>query len=252
MSKIKLTTFSLILIFIFGCGGTEAPQFPMEKRYWTPDDYNKVINVIEFKLQPKENMPTFRHPEFKPVMQKLVDPQNYVVVLNDEELGVRHRHTVGSDFFDSWSDLQDLYYERDRTDAFIFEEELLKIWQFGLGMQISYFDLGIRLVEESADDPDSYATRNRVKLTIGTITSNFMIYLDLIDQENVLTESGKSLFAAGIDKYFSELIQTFPQGDYRDLVKKIESMEKKSNSETIKKSLAGLKRKIADLKSSPA
>ncbi|WP_303318507.1 hypothetical protein Q4Q34_04140 [Flavivirga abyssicola] len=204
-------------------------------------DYSNVILTIKVGNTNNENLPTFDDPETRPILEKLTDEQNYLVVLDDNELGLKHRSGVATDFFNRWKDMNGIYDIRDRKDNFIYEKEYLKIFQFGLGLQIKYFKIGNDEILERVDDPEADRTKRVLKSNVQKIVGNFNYYLDEINDEKSYSKEGLVLFCDGIVKYFSLLLKTFPDANYDSMVRKIELMDKKSNSENIKSSLSKLK-----------
>ncbi|WP_104734732.1 hypothetical protein [Hanstruepera ponticola] len=240
MSKIKIVLFSIICLLILNCNNNES-EFPLDKRYWDAMDYSNAIRTIKLNYTTKETLPTFSDSQTRPIIEKLTDEQNYLVVLNDRELGLKHRSNVATDFFNRWRDMSSIYFIRDRKDNFIYEEEYLKVFHFGLGLQIMYFKIGNEEILERVDDPDAYQTKKVIRSNAQTIVNNFNHYLDEINDENSYSEKGIFLFCDGIDKYFPKLINEFPEADYSGMIKKIDLMDKKSNSQKVKESLTKLK-----------
>ena len=230
----------LFLTFLAGCQSKEE-VFPISKRYWTPDDYRDVTQTLRFGYQPDEELPNFNNPETKIVVEKFTDPQNYKVLLDDKELGLKFKSKTAEDFFSVWQDMIKVYQARDVKDNYIYEKELLKTFQFGLGLQLRYFTLGNKvLMQESANEEE---VKNTVQSNIQSLVNNFGLYLDLINDENSFSDQGKKLLSDGIVKYFSMLVNQYPDADYSSLKYKMEALKKKSKSDVIKNSL----QKIIDL-----
>lgn len=225
---------------MFNCNNSDS-KFPLDKRYWDVMDYSNVIRTIKIEYTSNETLPTFNNPETRQILEKLTDEQNYLVVLDDNELGLKHRANVAQEFFNRWKDMSDIYGLRDRKDDFIYEEEYLKIFQFGLGLQIKYFKIGNDEILERVDDPEANRTKNILNSNIQAVINNYNYYLDEINDEKSYTKKGLDIFCNGIDKYYPLLIKTFPNGDYSSMVRKIDLMNKKSNSEKVTKSLSELK-----------
>jgi hypothetical protein len=114
---------------------------------------------------------------------------------------------------------------------------MLAVWQYGLSLQLEYFKLGNDEIIESADDPNSSRIKNTINSNIKTLISNYIIYLDEINNEKAFSEKGKSKLASGINKYFSKLIELHPKANYSGMKNKAELMLKKSKSNEIKSSL---------------
>ncbi|WP_233267604.1 hypothetical protein [Algibacter sp. L1A34] len=218
----------------------EQHGFPLNKRYWDTTDYDNAIRELRFGYQDDEKKPMFNDPESRLVVEKLTDEQNFKIVLEDTELGVKHRNNVGSTFFDHWQDMTEIYKETDRKDKYVYEIEMLAVWQFGLGLQLDYFKLGNDNIIESADEPNSLRVKNSVNVNVKTLISNYIIYLDEVNNEDAFSEEGKSKFVIGIDTYFPKLIALYPDGNYSGMKNKTELMLKKSESDKIKSSLSKL------------
>ncbi|PBJ14429.1 hypothetical protein BSF42_08470 [Flavobacterium sp. ACN6] len=229
---------SLLFLSLIGC--KEESKFPLDKKYWDIEDYDYVIREIKF-ANPDEKLPTFDDPETKAIVEKFTDEQNFKVVLDDNQLGLKHRSELGQQFFNKWRDMVTIYNATDRTDKYLYEKEYLEVYNFGLELQIKYFKLGNDEIIERADDPNSLSVINTVNSNTGTLVNNMILYLNEINNEKAYTNAGLDLLASGIDTNFIELINTYPNYDYSDLVEKIDLMLKKTKSENIKQSLTKLK-----------
>lgn len=239
MKIIKYSFLAIICLILTNCK-TEKHEFPLDKRYWDIKDYDKAVLELRFGYENDEKLPTFDNPESRIIVEKLTDHQNYKIVLEDEELGIKHRNEVATAFFNKWKDMNKIYTATDRKDKYIYDEEMLAVWQFGLGLQLKYFKLGNDQIIESADDPNSSRVKNNINSNVSTLINNYLIYLDEINNEDAFTEEGKSKLAEGIDKYFTELIELYPNVNYSGMENKAELMIKKSQSSKIKASLSKL------------
>ncbi len=239
MKKIKYFLLAFVCLTLASCN-TEKHEFPLDKRYWDLNDYDKVILELRFGYDNDEKKPTFDNPEKRMVVEKLTDEQNFKIILNDKELGLKHRNNVATEFFKHWKDMHDIYQATDRKDQYLYEKEMLAVWQYGLSLQLVYFKLGNDQIKESADDPNSSIVKNTINSNIETLISNYIIYLDEINNENAFTEEGKTKFAKGINTYFLKLIALYPEANYNGMKKKAELMLKKSQSNKIKSSLTKL------------
>ncbi len=219
---------------------TEEHEFPVEKRYWTTEDYDNVIRELRFGYEPDETLPTFDSPSHRIIVEKLTDHQNYKVVLDDNELGMKHRNDVATTFFNKYKDMSRIYTARDRKDKYLYDMEMLAVEQFGLGLQLRYFKLGNDQILEEADDPNSSRVLSNINSNVNTLIKNYLLYIDEVNNENSFSEAGKSKLAEGIDIYFTELINLYPNSNYSALERKAELMLKKSNSQVIKSSLTSL------------
>ena len=148
----KIIKYSLLIILylILSSCKTENHEFPIEKRYWDLSDYDDAILELRYGYKDDESLPTFDNPENRIIVEKLTDHQNYKVVLDDKELGLKHRNEVASTFFNKWKDMNKIYSDTDRKDNYIYEEEMLKVWHFGLELQLKYFKLGNDQIKKNA------------------------------------------------------------------------------------------------------
>lgn len=238
MNKIK--TFLSITIISLALGCNNESRFPMEKRYWTVEDYDDVIREIDYNTPKDERLPEFANSETSAVITKLIDTENFKVILNDEELGLNHRSNVSEKFFMEYKDLANAYNVLDRKDNFIYGPELIEILKFGLELQLVYFELGNRNIKSTVDDPNASEVRELIRSNEKVIFANFNNYLDFVNKENSFSPEVLSDYAEGIDIYFSKLYETFPKGNKRIILKKAELMLKKSQHSDVKKSLEKL------------
>ena len=233
----------LILLFtglsILGCG-SEENEFPIDKPYWDLNDYDNIIRKLKYGYKDDEKIPSFDDPDTRIVVEKLTDQKNFRVILEDRELGLKHKSEVSRRFFDDWKNMSDIYNLRDRQDKYVYDEEMLAVWHFGLGLQALYFKLNNDEILESADDPNSTKITNLVESNVSTMISNYLAYLDEINDEDAFTKEGKSKLAEGIDRYFISLVEKNPNANFSNLKKKSELLIKKSESENIKSSLKNL------------
>lgn len=240
MIRIKYFLLAFVCLTLTNCKTEEKHEFPLDKRYWDTNDYDKAILELRFGYEDDEKKPTFDNPEQKIIVQKLTAEQNFKIVLNDKELGLKHRNDVATEFFNHWTDMHQIYQATDRKDKYLYDMEMLAVWHYGLSLQLDYFKLGNDQIKESADDPNSSRVKRNINSNITTLISNYNIYLDDINDEKAYTEKGKSKLANGIDKYFTQLIELYPDANYSGMKKKAELMYKKSKSDIIKSSLTKL------------
>ncbi len=239
MTKIRLTLLVIICITLTNCK-TEKHEFPLDKRYWDLNDYDKVVLDLNFGYEADEKLPNFNDPQTRIIVEKLTDQQNFNIVLDDNELGLKHRNEVAEKFFSEWKDMNDIYDALDRKDQYLYDMEMLAVWHFGLGLQQKYFKLGNSQIKESADDPNSSRVKNNVSSNVRTLIANYLIYLDEVNNEKAFSEEGKTKLAEGINKYFSELIELYPTANYSKMKNKAKLLIKKSKSDEVKSSLIKL------------
>ncbi|WP_299119611.1 hypothetical protein [uncultured Tenacibaculum sp.] len=236
MKRINYILYLSITLLLINCSN-EKNQFPTDKRYWDVNDYDEVVRTLRFGYESDEKLPNFKDPKTRIVVEKLTDEKNYKVILDDKKLGLKHKNKVAEKFFNKWKDMTRIYESTDRRDMYLYDQELLATWHFGLGLQLRYFKLGNDNIKENADDPNSKTVENNINSNINTLIKNYLIYLDQINNENSFTEEGKSKLAKGIDSYFTQLITLYPNADYSKMRHKSELMLKKANSNKIKSSL---------------
>ena len=239
----------LIFISILGIGcSNQNDKFPLDKRFWTVDDYTEVILELRYGYKDGEKLPAFDDSEAQQIVQKFVDTENFKVVLNDKELGTKHKSEVAVAFFDKWKDMINIYSSLDKKDKYIYEREYIETYKFGLELQLFYFRLGNEEILASSDDPSSDYIKNIIKSNINTMIDNYSFYLDDINREDAFTENGKKMYSEVMNTYFSKLVDENPTANYDNLKEKIILMDSKSKSETIKTALKNILSKIDSLK----
>lgn len=242
MKNKYIIIFTLLFVSLTSC--KEENKFPIEKKYWDITDYDNVIREIKFGGNPDEKLPTFDNPETKVLLEKLTDEENFKVVLDDKELGLKHKNEIAQQFFEKWKDMNTIYRELDRTDKYIYEKELMEIQNFGLELQIKYFKLGNDEISDKSDDPNSESTKRIIDSNTDTLVNNMMVYLDEINNEKSFSDIGLNLISNGIDENFTELLRIYPNHNYEGLLQKVNLLLNKTKSENIKESLTKLKQLI--------
>lgn len=239
MKNRSLVILSILSLFIFSC--QEEQKYPTDKKYWTIPDYENVIRKLKYGIKADEKLPTFDNPETSLVLEKLTDEENFKVVLDDKQLGLKHKSEVAKQFFDVWKGMSSIYTATDRTDKYVYEREFVEIENFGLELEIKYFKLGNDEILEKVDNPNATNVTETVNSNINTLVNNMMIYLDEINKEKSYSNVGLDLIASGIDKNFTELLNVYPNFNYDKLLEKVDLMLNKTKSENIKQSLTKLK-----------
>lgn len=239
MKRIKIILCVVFSVMLTNCE-TEKHKFPLDKRYWDTSDYDKVVLELNYGYKDDEKLPTFNDSETRIIVEKLTNHKNFNIVLDDNELGIKHKSGVADDFFNEWRDMTKIYDALDRKDQYLYDQEMLAVWHFGLELQLKYFKLGIDKILESSDDPDSFYTKQTINSNKTTLIDNYLIYLDEINNEKAFTDSGKVKLAEGIDVYFTNLIELYPDADYSSMKNKSNLLLRKSESEDIKTSLTNL------------
>ncbi len=243
MKNTKLIFLAFIFLTLNNCK-TEGDKFPLNKRYWDTNDYANVIRTLKYDYQSDEKLPTFGDPKTRVIVEKLTDQQNYNIVLDDNELGLKYKNEIAETFFNRWKDMNSIYRATDRKDNYLYEREMIEVFQFGLALQLKYFKLGNDQMLANSDDPNSDGVKFYINSNINSLINNFILYLDEIKNENAFSIEGKKLYAKGINKYFTQLIEQNPEAKYNDLEKKIDLLLKKSESQNIKSALNKLDRLI--------
>lgn len=238
----------ILSIFLFATSCKTENKFPTEKKYWDTDDYDNVVRELRFGFKPDEKLPTFDDAETKNIVEKLTDQENFKVVLDDKELGLKHKNEIGEKFFKIWQDMNEIYSQIDRKDIYVYEKERVEVFNFGLALQLRYFKLGNDEIKQKSDDPNSSNVSETVNTNVNTLIGNYMFYLDEINNEKSYSNIGLDLIAEGIDKYFSDLINLYPNSDYTSLKEKIVLLSNKTKSENIKNSLLKLQKIIESKK----
>ena len=239
---LKLFFLILIVAQLISCTHSRMDNFPMQKPYWDVEDYDNAINEIEFRTPQEEKYPTLYDPETAPIFNKLIDRKNISVVVEDNTLGIRHRADFTDDMFQEYKDLMELYQGMDREDKFIYDKELVEVLRFGLYLQVHYFKLGNDKILQESDNVEQ--VKGIISGNEQTVISNFNNYLDFVNYEKSFTEESLQLFADGIDESFTQLIDTFPNGNYSPMISKAKDMEKKSTNERVKTEIANLISKL--------
>jgi hypothetical protein len=243
-----LKTLFILVCFaavISGCKN-ESP-FPVEKRYWTPQDYSDVAFTLNYKIPKGHPYPRFSDPETALVVQKIVDPENYKVILDDGELGLNYRNDMSQEFFNSYRELHKVYLVMDIQDKYVYPEELIAVEKWGLGLQIKYFKLGNDRIIEQSDSPEAARNSGAIKSNEQSLVKNFILYLDNVSEEKYFS-SHAPLLADGITEHFFQLIETFPNANYNPMLAKAELMVKKTTVPEIKSALEKLISRIQSMK----
>ena len=114
MRKISyIKALIIVLILTLTNCSLDKHNFPLEKRYWDVDDYNNAVREYKFGYKNDDKLPTFDDPETRIIVQKFTDEENYKVVLDDNELGIKHRNDIAEKFFNEWREMTNLYNALD-------------------------------------------------------------------------------------------------------------------------------------------
>jgi hypothetical protein len=234
-----LKTVSLSCLLLLSCNSKDD-VFPIDKKYWDVNDYESAARELRYGYKDDEKLPSLRDPETKVIVEKLTDQDNFKVVLDDQQLGLKHKNEVAQTFFDHFKTMSEIYTQIDRQDKYIYDLDYIKVWHFGLALQLRYFTLGNEEIAETSDDPKSEQVKGAQRSNIQTLIGNYSHYLDFINEEKALSDEGVALLADGIDLYFTRLVEENPTGDYDSMLEKAAILEKKTKSEKVKGSLQKL------------
>lgn len=238
MSKVP----SLLIVVTFATLIACESRFPVEKRFWDPQDYFKVWYELNYKTPKGEEYPRFSNPETAEVMRKIVDRQNYEAILEDSELGLNYRSQISQDFFEHIRDILKLYGGMDVQDKFIYAEEVAEIRKFFIGFQIVYFRVGNENIANESDD------RNTMRRNEQTLIGNFNSYLDDLRREKAYGPHAANL-AEGITTHFTKLIETFPNANYNGMLSTAKTILSKVNTPELKNALSELIVKLESMQS---
>lgn len=233
MNNAKSLAIILFTTVLVSC----ESRFPVEKRFWTPEDYKKVWHELNYETPRDEEYPRFSDPETSEVMRKIVDPANYEAILEDSELGLNYRTKVSEDFFEYIDDIGELYSRMDIQDKYIYPEELAEIRKFFLGFQIVYFRVGNENIASKSDD------RSTIRKNEQTIIGNFNNFLDNLRHEKAYGQYAANL-AEGISVHFNKLIETFPEANYNGMLATAKNVQEKVQTVELKNALSELITKL--------
>jgi hypothetical protein len=232
----KLVTnifFFLPLIFM-SCGGSNEGSFPTQKRYWTIDDYQNANQELTSLKYNNKELPNLDNPGTAPIFKKIIDTSNFTVVTNDNQLGIQHRADFASKMFNEYRDLVDAYSSTDRTDKYKYPVEFAEILKFGLPLQISYIALGNQDIIKDADDPNAQQIVDLIKRNKNILIGNYTLYIEHINYEDRFNEKALISYTDGLKAFFPRLINDVaPDGDYSDMLIKIDNMLKKAKNPLI-------------------
>ena len=244
MKSISLLGCLLIIsCFFTNCGGSDKYSgFPMDKKYWTADDYRKVNDEITYLNYNKEEFPNLDNPNTTSIFKKIVDTLNFSIVTNDGELGIKHRSEFATSMFDEYRNLLEKYSQLDRQDKYKYPEEVVALFQFGLALQVPYILLGNEKIIKDADNPQADDVVSITKRNGQVLISNYNLFLDYINYEDRFTEKALSKYAESMRDYFPRLItQIIPSGDYSAMFERVGNMLKKAKNTLIIQELEKIK-----------
>jgi len=238
---------SAVLLFIaagclFSCGGSDTAKYPVEKKYWTPEDYNTANdNIVAAKYNNRE-LPNLDNPKTADIFLKLVDTNNTSVVMNDDQLGITHRAKFGNDMFTEYKNLYENYSIIDRTDKYQYSAEFAEILKFGLHLQLYYISAGNEKIIKDADDPKAAEVIDLITSNQNVLIRNYDVYLDHINYEERFSDKALTVYLDGMKIYFPKLVNQFaPDGNFEPMLDKIAKMLKKTKNPMILAELENIK-----------
>jgi hypothetical protein len=235
-----LKIFNLFLALLLLSCNSKDDVFPIDKKYWDINDYESAVRELRYGYTEDEKLPSLRDPETKVIVEKLTDQDNFKVVLDDQQLGLKHKNEVAQTFFDHFKSMTEIYTLIDRQDKYVYDLDYIRIWHFGLALQLRYFTLGNEEIAQTSDDSNSEKVKNAQRSNVQTLINNYSHYLDFINEEKALTDEGLALLSEGIDLYFAKLLEKNPTGDYSSMLEKAKLLEKKAKSQKVRDSLTRL------------
>jgi hypothetical protein len=239
----KLFLFFIVATAFFivnGCNSEPADEYHVQKKYWDENDYENALNLIKYHTPNTEKLPCYSIPAKTPAFLKLVDVNNFKVVMEDQALGLNHRKEFSQKMFDYYKDMQEAYDVMDKQDKFVYPKELAEIMNFGLEFQISYFKLGNEEIKKDADNPNSPEVQNVLHSNEQRLVDNFTIDLSFVKREKAFSDDALAIYTSGIDKFFKQLVTEFPNADYSAMLSKANLMQQKAETTEVKKMLSNL------------
>jgi hypothetical protein len=229
------TIILLIAYFTFtGCGDKNSSAFPMEKKYWTPDDYETVNEELTAAKNNNKELPNLDNPKTVAIFQKIADTINFSIVANDTQLGLQHRKEFLNKFFDEYKQLVEAYSGTDRTDKYQYPVELVEIEKFGLAFQPYYIGIGNQEIIKTTDDPNAPEVVNIVNQNKNILIRNYNIYLEYINYEDRFNEKALNSYSLGLQEFFPKLItSSVMDSDFSEMTVKVDNMLKKSKNTLI-------------------
>lgn len=248
MKIFKLTSLILVVVLFFSCSSKLPESFHMNKRFWDISDYQAAINQIRYATPKEEGYPRLSDPLTSPVFRKLVDKQNVSVILEDKQLGVKHKNQVAQEFFDVSREIIEIYQAIDIQDKFVYPQELVKAIEFGLHTQILYFKVGNDEIIKDAINPEASEIKSLVTHNEQIIANNFNNYITFLTKADALNDTAIKEYSEMINVYFTKLIKEFPSADYSTIKNTAKTIIIKVKSSVLKKSLEDLVVKIDNKK----
>lgn len=234
--------FATILLLLSSCTSSDKNHgFPMDKKYWTAEDYNTANNIITSLFYNKSELPNLDNSETSAIFNKIIDTANIAVIANDNELGLIHRGEFLKSMFDEYKDLASRYVSLDKQDKYVYPVEYVKILKFGLYLQVPYIQVNNEKILKEATNPDDEETKRVVHSNEQVLINNYNIYLDHINYEDRFNEKAIIDYSQGIDDYFPKLItEILPNGNYSGTLELVQNMLKKAKNTSLIQALQNI------------
>lgn len=252
MKDFQLLIFLITYSVLTSCGDKITNAFPIEKKYWTPEDYQTVNEELsELKYNNKE-LPNLDNPKTVAIFKKIVDTSNFSVVANDNQLGLQHRKEFLSNLFDEYKRLVGAYSETDRSDKYKYPLELTEIEKFGLAFQVYYIGIGNQEIIKTADDPNAPDVVDIVNKNKNILIDNYNLYLEYVNYEDRFNERSLISYSQGLQDFFPKLIANIvPDGNFSEMAVKVDNMLKKSKNPLITAQLLGIQNLLKNKTANP-
>ena len=224
-----------VISSLISCDSSDKnSEFPIEKKYWTPEDYRTANSVLFSLNYNKTELPNLDNPKTILIVNKLVDTSNIAVVANDNQLGITHREEFLKNMFQEYKELSSKYTSLDKQDKYQYPSELVKVLKFGLYLQVPYIQVGNEKIIKESTNPNDAETKRVVSSNQQILIKNYNIYLDQINYQDRFSDKAIVEYAQGIDEYFPKLItQILPNGDFSETLELVQNMLKKAKNPTL-------------------
>ena len=173
-----LITYSFINFSCNNSSNKISPNYHVEKKYWTLEDYDSAITELDCTLE-GQKLPNLSDANTAVVFNKLVDINNVSIVVEDNSLGIKHRDNFATEMFDKYKKLYKLYSKLDREDKYIYPSEIAEIVVFGIYTEIHYFKLGNENIAKESINPNSEESINLITNNAQVIVDNIKYSLNL-------------------------------------------------------------------------
>lgn len=242
--------FVMIAIVFTSCKKDNLENVTAEKSHWDAEDYEEAYREIRFNTPEGEKYPGLNyHAE---IFNKIIDTESLSAVLDDEKLGLSFRNEFAEKMFQTYKKFDEIYSVLDRQDKYIYPVELIKIKTWGLFVEMRYFKLGNAQIIKSAVNPEDDNVKSVVSNNEQTLINNFQNNIEFLTKEDALTDEAIKEYSITLEQYSSELLTSFPKGDYRDMLITVTDIQKKVQAESLRIILAKFKSSIEELQKKQA